>query len=302
MALQRWDCRPSAARGTLVTVAVAQDAGPGLGEGQGHGRSSSRAQSGERRRYLDVAEEVLRAVAVGTIEAGDRLPNERELAERCEVSRATVREAMLALELGGVVEVRPGSGAYLTGLGVPSANSVVPPVDSSPRELLHARQIIEPAVVQLCSLRIRTADVERLERLIDEAQAESDSAQPGRLDRFVALSLAFHRELAACCGNSVLAGLTSHLVNATEHPLWALVDGIVVRNPKTRTCQLEEHMAILQAIARGHSAAAAAAMTAHLGALGSRLFGPTGRHRRLAGPADADQRRWPFPAWPSGQP
>jgi GntR family transcriptional repressor for pyruvate dehydrogenase complex len=145
----------------------------------------------------------------------------------------TVREAMLALELGGVVEVRPGSGTYLTGLGVPSANLVAPPVDSSPRELLHARQIIEPAVVQLCSLRIRPADVERLERLVDEAQAESESGEPGRLDQFVALSLAFHRELAACCGNSVLAGLTSHLVNAAEHPLWALVDGIVVRNPET---------------------------------------------------------------------
>ena len=241
-----------------------------------HGRANNPVQSGERRRYLDVAEEVLRAVAVGTIGAGDRLPNERELAERCEVSRATVREAMLALELGGVVEVRPGSGTYLTGLGVPSANLVAPPVDSSPRELLHARQIIEPAVVHLCSLRIRPADVERLERLVDEAQAESESGVPGRLDQFVALSLAFHRELAACCGNSVLAGLTSHLVNAAEHPLWALVDGIVVRNPETRTCQLEEHRAILRAIARGHGAAAVAAMTTHLGAVGNRLFGPDG--------------------------
>ncbi len=72
------------------------------------------------------------AVAVGTIGVGDRLPNERELAERCDVSRATVREAILALELGGVVEVRPGSGTYLTGLGVPSANLVAPPFDSSP--------------------------------------------------------------------------------------------------------------------------------------------------------------------------
>jgi len=257
-------------------VAVATDDGPGEAPGEGRERSSSSAQAGERRRYLAVAEEVLRAVAVGTIAAGDRLPNERELAERCEVSRATVREAMLALELGGVVEVRPGSGAYLTDLGVPSANFVGPPVDSSPRELLHARQIIEPAVVQLCSMRIRADDVERLERLVDEAQAESESAAPGCLDRFVALSLAFHRELAACCGNSVLAGLTSHLVNAAEHPLWALVDGIVVRNPETRTCQLEEHRAILRAIARGHGAAAVAAMTTHLGALGNRLFGPGG--------------------------
>lgn len=274
MARERRDCRRDAECETLVTVA--QHEWPGGAPGDGRDRADSPVQSGERRRYLDVAEEVLRAVAVGTIGVGDRLPNERELAERCEVSRATVREAMLALELGGVVEVRPGSGTYLTGLGVPSANLVAPPVDSSPRELLHARQIIEPAVVQLCSMRIRAADVERLERLVDEAQAESESAEPGRLDQFVSLSLAFHRELAACCGNSVLAGLTSHLVNAAEHPLWALVDGIVVRNPETRTCQLEEHRAILRAIARGHGAAAVTAMTPHLGALGNRLFGADG--------------------------
>jgi DNA-binding FadR family transcriptional regulator len=268
------DCRPNAECETLVTVE--QDRFPGAVMREGRDRADGPVQVSERRRYLDVAEEVLRAVAVGTIGVGDRLPNERELAERCEVSRATVREALLALELGGVVEVRPGSGTYLTGLGVPSANSVAPPVDSSPRELLHARQIIEPAVVQLCSMRIRAADVVRLERLVDEAQAESESGEPGRLDQFVALSLAFHRELAACCGNSVLAGLTSHLVNAAEHPMWALIDGIVVRNPETRTCQLEEHRAILRAIARGHGTAAVAAMTTHLGALANRLFGPDG--------------------------
>jgi len=265
------DCRPDAERETLVTMARDQWRGDEVPEAP-H-RAESPVQLGERRRYLDVAEEVLRAVAVGTIGAGDRLPNERELAERCDVSRATVREAILALELGGVVEVRPGSGTYLTGLGVPSANLVAPTVDSSPRELLHARQIIEPAVVQLCSMRIRAADLTRLERLVDQAQEESESAGPGRLDQFVALSLAFHRELAACCGNSVLAGLTSHLVNAAEHPMWALIDGIVVRNPETRTCQLAEHRAILRAIAGGNGAAAVAAMTTHLGALGNRLFG-----------------------------
>src|SRR5579863_2321877 len=146
------DCRPDAERETLVTMARDQWRGDEVPEAPN--RAESPVQLGERRRYLDVAEEVLRAVAVGTIGAGDRLPNERELAERCDVSRATVREAILALELGGVVEVRPGSGTYLTGLGVPSANLVAPTVDSSPRELLHARQIIEPAVVQLCAMRI----------------------------------------------------------------------------------------------------------------------------------------------------
>ena len=178
--------------------------------------------------------------------AGDRLPNERELAQRCEVSRATVREAMLALELSGVIDVRQGAGSFLTGLGVQSGNVAALPADSSPRELLQVRQIVEPTVAQLCTHSARKRDLEHLSELIDKARRESDSMAAGHLDRFVALSLAFHRELAALCGNSVLASLTSHLVSAAEHPLWALVDGIVVRNPETRDKQLEEHRAILR--------------------------------------------------------
>jgi GntR family uxuAB operon transcriptional repressor len=256
--------RPRGECGILVAVDESQRAGVPTGTGE----------APDRRRYLEVAEEVMRAVAVDAIGPGDRLPNERVLAERCEVSRATVREAMLALELSGVIEVRPGSGSYLTGLGVHSGNAVAPPADSSPRQLLEVRQIIEPSVARLCAERARKADIRRLEQMIDDAGRESKPGTPGHLDRFVAHSLAFHRELATCCGNSILAGLTSHLVNAAEHPLWTLVDGIVVRDPEIRAKQLEEHRAILRAISRGHGDGAAEAMTAHLGALATRIFGP----------------------------
>jgi DNA-binding FadR family transcriptional regulator len=67
-----------------------------------------------RRRYLDVAEEILRSVALGNLRPGDRLPHERDLARRCEASRTTVREALLALELSGVVEIWPGAGCFMT--------------------------------------------------------------------------------------------------------------------------------------------------------------------------------------------
>ena len=65
-----------------------------------------------RRRYLAVAEEVLHAIAIGNLRPGDRLPDERALAQQCSVSRATVREALLALELGAVIDVRPGAGCF----------------------------------------------------------------------------------------------------------------------------------------------------------------------------------------------
>jgi DNA-binding FadR family transcriptional regulator len=237
----------------------------------------------ERRRYLDVAGYVLRAVAAGTITRGDRLPSERELGSRCGVSRSSVREALLALELGGVIEGRPGSGWYLTGVGVPASTPVSPPLDSSPRELLEVRRIIEPSAAHACAWRIEPQDVRRLATLIDDAERVSAEPPGDDLHPFVRLNLAFHRELAQLCGNAILASMTGHLVDANEHPLWLLVDSIVVRSPATRAAQVKEHRTILTAIAEHRGQDAAQAMSVHLGALTKRIFGTTsGRPHQLA--------------------
>lgn len=238
----------------------------------------------ERRRYLDVAEHILWAVAAGTITRGDRLPNERELATQCGVSRSSVREALLALELGGVIEGRPGSGWYLTGVGVPAVVPVTSPFDSSPRDLLEVRRIIEPPAVHACAWRIGPQDVRRLAALIDDAERMSAEPPSDGLTPFVRLNLAFHRELAQLCGNAILASITSHLVDTNEHPLWLLVDSIVVRSPATRAAQVREHRAILAAIAEHRGEDAAKAMTAHLGALTKRIFGTTRNQRQHPSP------------------
>jgi DNA-binding FadR family transcriptional regulator len=238
----------------------------------------------ERRRYLEVAEYILRAVAAGSITRGDRLPNERDLSARCGVSRASVREALLALELGGVIESRPGSGWYLTGVGVPASTPVTPGLDSSPRDLLEVRRVIEPHAAQVCAWRIEPPDVRRLAALIDDAERVSAAPPGDDLHPFVQLNLAFHRELAQLCGNAILARITSHLVDANEHPLWMLVDGIAARSPQTRSAQLKEHRAILAAIAEHRGEDAARAMSSHLGALTRRFFGATAGRRGQAAP------------------
>ena len=239
---------------------------------------------GDRRRYLDVADYVLRAVAAGAITRGDRLPNERELGARCGVSRSSVREALLALELGGVIESRPGSGWYLTGVGVPASTPVTPPLDSSPRELLEVRRMIEPPAAHACAWRIEPGDVRRLTALIDDAELMSAAPPGDDLHPFVQLNLAFHRELAQLCGNAILASITGHLVDASEHPLWLLVDSIVVRSPATRAAQLKEHRLILKAIAEHRGEDAAKAMSVHLGALTKRIFGTTNGRRHHVAP------------------
>lgn len=228
----------------------------------------------ERRRYLDVVEEVLRSVAVGSVAVGDRLPGERFLADRCGVSRSTAREAILALELSGVIEVRPGRGCFFTGMGVRPVTVVASTGDTSPKDLLEVRQTIEPLGARLAAARIERADIGRLVALIDEAQREGDAATSDKFDQFLTLSLVFHRELARTSGNTILASVTGHLVDVGAHPLWFLVDGIAVRNPATRARQVAEHRAIVDAISRGDADGAAEAMAIHLGALSARIFGP----------------------------
>jgi len=234
-----------------------------------------------RRRYLDVVEEVLRSIAVGAITTGDRLPNERDLAARCAVSRSSVREALLALELGGIIEVRAGAGCYLTGMGIHADPLVAPLADSSPRELLEMRQVIEPTVARRSAARASADALARLRRLVDESEQAIDASDPEDLDQFVDLSLGFHRELARTCGNAIMAGFMGHLVNAGEHPLWLLIDGIVVRDRATRARQVAEHGAILDAVTHRQGDEAAALMNDHLGALSARIFGPASQRPKV---------------------
>jgi DNA-binding FadR family transcriptional regulator len=142
----------------------------------------------ERRRYLAVAEEVMKAVAVDNLTVGDRLPNERSLAEQFGVSRSTVREALFALELGGVIQVRPGSGYFLTGATV-AAEPTLPLIDSSPRHLLEARQLLEPTAARHCADRVLGPDVARMRDLIDDSERAGAGNSQDSIDRFLGAKL-----------------------------------------------------------------------------------------------------------------
>lgn len=243
----------------------------------------------ERRRYLEVAEEVLKSVAMGDLAVGDRLPDERTLAQRCGVSRSTVREALLVLEVGGVIEIRRGAGCYLVGNGIRSETRVSLPMDSLPRQLLEVRQLLEPSVAHLCALRITRRDLASLRGLLEEAHNETLQPSPDYADRFLRMGLAFHRELSHACKNAVLTTVVDQLVDVDRHPLWLLVDSIQVRDPAICTLQVEEHRQILDEIAAGNADAAAEAMAVHLGALSARIFG-SGKTR----PKVSRTRRTPF--------
>jgi DNA-binding FadR family transcriptional regulator len=223
--------------------------------------------------YLGVVEKVLGAIGTGRLASGDRLPSEQELATLCRASRPTVRDAMLALELFGVVEVRPRSGAYVTDRATGAATRFPTLFDSSPRELLEAREHIEPGVASLCAARVTPTALEELDRLVDESESALSGGSTESLERFLQLGHQFHAALASHCGNETMATVTRQLVDVSAHPLWRVVNGLHLRSMDTRSGQIAEHREILAAIARGDGAAAAAAMRDHLAGLDGSIFG-----------------------------
>ncbi|WP_028923555.1 FadR/GntR family transcriptional regulator [Pseudonocardia acaciae] len=222
------------------------------------------------RLYLSVAQDLLTAVARGDYSPGVRLPGDRELAGRLDVSRATVREAILALELIGAVEVRHGDGTYVRGPHPGVAGIEESALDVAPKELIGARRALEPVVASLAAAHADPDTLRALGRNVDEAAELVD--EPAELPRFMDLGLRFHAVLAAGCGNSLLAEIVGQFVSAETHPLWLLVNQHAVSSPAARAGQLREHRAVLAALAGGDADAARDAMSAHLASVDTVIF------------------------------
>jgi DNA-binding FadR family transcriptional regulator len=124
-----------------------------------------------RRLYEQIAQQLASAIAAGKYEVGQRLPSERELAAAFDVSRPTVREAIIALELDELVEVRLGSGVYVTHREPPGGAAGYKDIGFF--ELLEARRAIEGESCALAALRIDDAQLAQLSELIDEMRDDN---------------------------------------------------------------------------------------------------------------------------------
>jgi DNA-binding FadR family transcriptional regulator len=201
-----------------------------------------------RQRYEHVADRIAADIRAGRLTPGERLPAERELARRLEVGRASVREAIAALQVAGMLETRPGSGSFVA---AGAAERVRETHDASPSDLLEARAMLEPAVARLAAR--RSLPDEETEALIDamELAAERrDLAGWNDCDRL------FHRQIAAMTGNAVLTGLAEHVAALMDQPLWQRLRDDSIAIPGRMSLHLAEHRMIYEAIAEGDGDAA----------------------------------------------
>ena len=204
-----------------------------------------------------LVEQLLGFVTAGRLRAGDKLPSERELAERFAVSRPTVREALRSLSVLGVIEIRHGGGAFVSALDATDLlgplNFFLSLTDVSVEKVYQARCLIEGEICALAAARIGQDDFEALADLIDRQEAARRDAT-----LYLALDSEFHERLGALADNPFLARAQSSLN----------VLGIEFRklsaSTRAPTRSITDHRSILAALKDGDAEAARAAMVAHM--------------------------------------
>ncbi|MEU6247636.1 FadR/GntR family transcriptional regulator [Glycomyces sp. NPDC047010] len=213
----------------------------------------------------EVARQLLDLFTSGSIEPGTRLPAERQLATTLGVGRSAVREALAALELLGIVDVRPGSGTYLRG----TASELLPQTlrwglligRRKTDELLELRSGLEIYVARLAASGASEDDLAALAGHVARMRdADGDLAAFAEADRD------FHNALARAAGNEVLIDL----LDVVRSLLQVYADRAVSGAEEARTA-LDEHDAILRAVTSRDHDAAASAMAVHMATASIRL-------------------------------
>jgi len=211
-----------------------------------------------RRLYEQISQKLAASIAKGEYEVGQRLPSERELAQAFRVSRPTVREAIIALELDGLVEVRLGSGVYVTHREPPSGSAGAK--DIGPFELLEARRVIEGEAAALAALRIDDAQLRQLSDLIAEMR---DDNKHNEILMSEEADRRFHELIASSTQNSGIIAAVQMLwdARARSPQSHSMDDKSRARGNKP---PVDEHAAIVRALKRRDPDAARAAMHEHI--------------------------------------
>lgn len=189
--------------------------------------------------YEEIVRQVRAMIAEGRLRTGDRLPPERDLADRFVVSRTSVREALRTLESLGLVEIRPGEGAF---------------VREAIGELFEARRLLEPGIAALAARRATPADLEGMTRIVEAQALEVASGGTG-----LAHDARFHAAIAAATHNQAIRRIAGAIMD-----LLAESHAESLRAPGRPARSHEDHRRVLEAISDRDAGAAERAMREHI--------------------------------------
>jgi DNA-binding FadR family transcriptional regulator len=238
--------------------------------------------NGTQKLYQRVAESLAAAITAGQYAVGTRLPAERDLAVEFDVSRPTIREAMIALEMRGMVEAKNKSGVYV--IGNKTGDGRLGELDVGAFELIEARTMIEGEAAALAAVAIDDATLATLRELLEAMTIEAD--QRGKVD----VDREFHLLIAAASGNSLVRSMIESLWDIRESsPMCVHMFAQARRNGIAP--RVEEHRTIVDALSARDSKAARHAMRGHLMRVTEDLLEATRLELIQRVEADYDARR-----------
>ncbi len=214
----------------------------------------------------DICRKLVSHLMRGDWTEGDRIPPERELCQRLGVGRASLREALKALEIMGMIETRLGEGTFVCGrsefFSRPLLWAITGSAKNDAHELVEARELIESETAKLAAERATPEDLETIRKHLDEMQAAIEDPPT-----FLEADLNFHLAVANSAHNRILANALSLIRNLMRQ--WI---GQALPKEGVAITALNHHNKIFAAISKRNATAARNSMQAHLEAMASVLL------------------------------
>lgn len=227
--------------------------------------------------YMQVLEQVWDLIRNGKLKPGDKLPPERILAERLGVSRPSVREGIVALEILGLVDSRGGKGNIIKNVGnsaILKENYPHLGEEESPFELLEARKIVEVDVAGYAAQKAQRNDIDTIKQFLDNMSSIVDHLSISKeYEKGMEFDREFHLSIARATHNTVLLRIVTHLLENLKEDLWVRLKEKSWGLPGRPQKYLKEHEEILVAIQKKASGIARRKMYKHLTGVQRDLFG-----------------------------
>ncbi|WP_019122502.1 FadR/GntR family transcriptional regulator [Brevibacillus massiliensis] len=224
---------------------------------------------GQSKAFLEIAQEIKKNIESGKYQVGTRLPAERALAETFQTSRATVREALRALEIIGVIESRVGQGTFVKTSSFSGAEGLFSEIanQTSPTEVFEARFSIEPYLTELAALRATQDDLNVLKNCLEQTEAAL-----GNISEFEKLDAQFHQGIALAAKNSLLLNMITLINNVRMEKLWGTLKERSLTADRMKKYH-QDHIEIYQAIRERDASKAKQRILSHIKTVKSNMLG-----------------------------
>lgn len=233
----------------------------------------------QQKYYMQIARQIRNSIRDGKLSIGDKLPPERTLAQQFGASRASIREALSALEMLGLIECKSGQGNYIRADGsegtIDGELLKALLIGHDPNEILEARMEMEPILAGLAAERATREEketlagiVENLDTLTGKIATREDQEVQGYMEE----DRKFHLHIGRCAHNEVLFTVYSGVNLMMKEAHWLVLKSRALMVKGNLKKYAREHHAINDAISRGDMKAAQRAMRSHLSVLQKDIF------------------------------